>query len=259
MINDGPKLTPAPVMRRISAAMVDGLFFLSFAVVAAFLVYYVIDEFFVDIQALSDSITSVGVQMGIYSTSIDSLGNSIVTVIMPPSSDSAAFAIYSSNMAAFNLAVQDEFALFNTLLIIIFSASTFLSGVIVYVLIPFMYGNGQTVGKKFLRMQVLTNRGERLTKMQVFMRFALGIWFAEMFFSFILYTATAPLPLFIVISLIMLIFSSNHRSLHDLIASTMVVNADEILTPRKTDAQEVEELRKKDLLEMENLQKKLRD
>lgn len=258
MINDGPKMTTAPVMRRISAAMVDGLFFLSFAVVAAFLVYYVIDEFFVNIQELSDSITSVGVQWGIYQNSIDSLGNSIVTVITPPS-DSAAYLIYSSNMAAFNAAVQEEFALFNTLIIVIFSISTFLSGVIVYVLIPFMYGNGQTVGKKFLRMQLVTTRGEALTKMQVFMRFALGIWFAEMFFSFILYTATAPIPLFVVISLIMVIFSGSHRALHDLIASSLVVNTDANFTPRKTDNEEIEELRKKDLLEMENLQKKLRD
>lgn len=253
-------LPTAPVMRRLSAAILDALFFVSFALVMAFFVYYIVDEFIVDIQAVSQRISQVGLDLGIYVNSTDTLSNSIIiNASIPASSDSVAYSAYMSNYATFIETTRDDFNLFNTLIVIIFSVSTFVAGVIIYVLMPYLYGNGQTLGKKFLRLGVVTIRGEKLTKLQVFMRFALGIWFAEIFFSFLLYTITNPFPLFILISVIMMLFSSSHRALHDIISSTMVVAIDGDLSFRRTDAEEVEELRKRDLLEMQELQKKIKE
>lgn len=259
-MNKQSALPQAPLLRRLSAAILDALFFISFTLVIVFFMYYVIDEFFIDIQAISERISEVGIDLGVYETILDSSGNSFTaTVSVPSSSDSALYSAYMSNYNLFIEATRDDFTLFNTLVVVIFAVSTFLAGTIIYVLLPFLYGNGQTLGKKFLKLAVVTIRGEKLTKLQIFMRFAIGIWFAEIFFSFLLFNITQPFPLFVLISVIMMSFSTSHRALHDIISSTIVIAAEGGVNYVKTDHEEIEELRKRDLLEMQELQKKIKD
>lgn len=259
-MNKQPALPQAPILRRLSAAILDALFFISFALVIVFFMYYIIDEFFIDIQAISERISQVGIDLGVYINSTDELGNSFIAAVsVPSSSDSAAYSAYMSNYNLFIETTQDDFTTFNTLVVVIFAVSTFVAGTIIYVLLPYLYGNGQTLGKKFLKLAVVTIRGEKLTKMQVFMRFALGIWFAEIFFSFLLFNITQPFPLFVLISVIMMAFSASHRALHDVISSTIVIAAEGGVEFVKTDAEEIEELRKRDIIEMQQLEKKIKD
>lgn len=118
------------------------------------------------------------------------------------------------------------------------SAVGVLAGVMVaYFLIPLLLKNGQTFGKKFMRLALINREGVRLRNINLFIRCLFGIYVVELMIPFyaILYIfsmssgAIFALAIFlgIVVSNLFLLVGSKYGNLiHDLIGKTIVVEFD---------------------------------
>ena len=88
---------------------------------------------------------------------------------------------------------------------------------IVYLLIPMLFKDGTTLGKKMLQMKIVDAKtGRNPTKFQLFVRF---VFFA--FLQIVLGIFTyGMIP---VISIIIIFVNKKRQTVHDLIASTLIV------------------------------------
>ncbi len=129
--------------------------------------------------------------------------------------------------------IYDDIILFQLIeLVLAFS----LSGLICYIIFPLVFKNGQTIAKKILRLQVVSLKGDyHCTWPKIVLRSLVFILFELLFvavygFSFI-------------ISSILAIFTKNNQSLHDLIASTTVIDLSYLPNEENTKRQvELEEI-----------------
>lgn len=88
-----------------------------------------------------------------------------------------------------------------------------------YLVFPMIFKGGETLGKKMFKIRLINFESEQfvLSKSRLFIRF-LCFALVEVMLSFIFF----GIPL--IISIIMMIFTSNKVSLHDLVSRTIVVN-----------------------------------
>lgn len=118
------------------------------------------------------------------------------------------------------------------------SAVGVLAGVMVaYFLIPLLLKNGQTFGKKFMRIALINREGIRLRNINLFIRCLFGIYVVELMVPFyaVLYIfsmssgAIFALAIFlgiIVSNLFLMVGSRYGTMIHDLIGKTVVVEFD---------------------------------
>ena len=88
---------------------------------------------------------------------------------------------------------------------------------IIYLLIPMINRDGTTIGKKMLQMRVINSKnGQNVTKLQTFIRFT--------FFTLInVALGILTYGLSIIVSIFMMFIYKTRQTIHDVIASTMVV------------------------------------
>lgn len=108
------------------------------------------------------------------------------------------------------------------------SSGLLLGELVVLFLIPLWLKNGQTIGKKLMRLGLVDNQGLKVKPINLFMRFLIGWFVFETALSLILMMFMG-LPIFILISALVALMTKNKRALHDIIGSTIVVNLDKMV------------------------------
>lgn len=108
------------------------------------------------------------------------------------------------------------------------TAGLFLAEFIILFLIPLLLKNGQTFGKKLMKLGLVNNQGLQVKPLNLFMRFLIGWFVFETALSLILMMFVG-LPVFILVSGLVALFTKNKRALHDIIGSTIVVNLDKMV------------------------------
>jgi len=119
------------------------------------------------------------------------------------------------------------------LLFIVIFSSLLVSVVLLELVLPLIFKNGQTIGKKLMRFEVQRRDGEPLNLVTMLLRSITGKFFIDyglpvFFFLSFIYANAGRTPL---IGLLMLTLAqivciavtSDRRALHDIIASTVVV------------------------------------
>ncbi|WP_028042453.1 RDD family protein [Candidatus Stoquefichus massiliensis] len=115
-----------------------------------------------------------------------------------------------------------------------------LFSLIYFLVIPFKLYDGQTIGKKIMKLKIIMNSNQEMKILNLFLRQILFIWFVEMSlhsiggifnqgifillkFNIILFFKEMNFYV-IAISVFMLLVSNNHITLHDLISNTKVID-----------------------------------
>lgn len=92
-----------------------------------------------------------------------------------------------------------------------------------YLLFPLIFKNGQTLGKKLMKIAIVDKKGCKISFLNLIMRNIVGLYLFDLlvsyFFMFII-----DVPIIVVVSLIMALFTKGKRTIHDLIANTYVVD-----------------------------------
>ena len=100
--------------------------------------------------------------------------------------------------------------------------------------LPLIFGNGQTVGKKVFGLGVIRVDGVRATSLQMFLRTVLGKFTIEtmipvyvvlmIFFNIIGLGGTLFLGALLVAQILVMALNANNALIHDLLAGTVVVD-----------------------------------
>ena len=98
---------------------------------------------------------------------------------------------------------------------------------IVYFLFPLIFKNGETLGKLTTQLAIVNKNGYAVTKPQILLR---SLFFAVeiSLFTFVVgigFTSIATLGVGVLILTIIALVNKDHRTLHDFVAGTMVVDA----------------------------------
>lgn len=150
------------------------------------------------------------------------------------------YADYVANVEAANAAIaQDEEAIrvFNMMLnlsLIIASGGILLSMVLLQFVVPLLFGNGQTVGKKVFGLCLIRNDGVKLNTLQLFTRVILGKYAVGVMipvYAVIMVMLNVPNLLLLLVAVVAVLaqvvcfFATRNRCLlHDLMAGTVVVD-----------------------------------
>lgn len=127
------------------------------------------------------------------------------------------------------------FYLFTNLTLIITTFSILLSYLIFEFIVPLIFKNGQTIGKKIFAIGVMDTNGVRITPIALFVRAILGKYTIEtmvpvmLLMRVILFGMGGPVSLILVAALLLMqiIFMATtrtHLSIHDLLSSTVTVD-----------------------------------
>lgn len=118
--------------------------------------------------------------------------------------------------------------------ILVVFLSILISFIILELIIPLIFKNGQTLGKKFLGLGVMRTDGVRITHLQVFVRSVLGKFTIETMFPlfllvFVLFGLMGGIGKFIIVALFIMqiaimIATKTNSLIHDIFAVTVVVD-----------------------------------
>lgn len=139
----------------------------------------------------------------------------------------------SAAMNADEKAVQSYTMVVNLSLIVV-TGAILLATVVLEFIIPLLFGNGMTVGKKVFALCVIRTDGVKMNNVQFFTRVILGKFAVETMIPvyvavMLLLGQTNVILLLFVMALliaqvIMVVLTRNHSLLHDLMAGTVVVD-----------------------------------
>ena len=114
------------------------------------------------------------------------------------------------------------------------SLSILIGYVLMEFLVPLLFGNGQTAGKKIFSIAVMRTDGVRVTPFMMFARAILGKCTIEtlvpvlliimLFFGLFSTVALVVLVLILLLQVILVAKTQNHSAIHDLMACTVVVD-----------------------------------
>ena len=96
-----------------------------------------------------------------------------------------------------------------------------------YLIFPLIFKNGQTLGKKLMKIAVVTKNGYRIKFVNLLMRNIVGLYLFDLVVSY-LFMFSFNIPIIVLVSFIGAICTKGKRTVHDLIANTYI--ADEEMT-----------------------------
>lgn len=129
---------------------------------------------------------------------------------------------------------KKEMMLIMSLSLVVISIGVLLSTAVIYVVVPLLFKNGQTLGKKIFSLGVVRSSGVKLTNPILIIRSVLGVYAIEtmfpimllmmMFFGVLGGVGTITIGLFFVLQTAVVAFTQNHTAIHDLLSDTVVVD-----------------------------------
>lgn len=118
--------------------------------------------------------------------------------------------------------------------LIVISISTLLGFMGLEFVVPMLFGNGQTVGKRVFGISVMQVNQVRISPVPLFVRTVLGKYtietMAPLFIVMLIFTGalgavgTVVLGLLLVLQIVMIVITKTNSPIHDLLASTVVVD-----------------------------------
>lgn len=105
-----------------------------------------------------------------------------------------------------------------------FAFSSLIACLLTFFVFPLIFKNGQTLGKKMLNLALISTENVRVKNWQILARVLIGAWAIECVFSFYTFVLTYVLPLGLLVSIIMAVFSKKRMALHDFAGGTIVVD-----------------------------------
>lgn len=152
-------------------------------------------------------------------------------------------ALPEAEQARYNEAVeainQDEeatklYSMIVNLTLVIATVSILLAYVGLELVVPLLFGNGQTLGKKIFGIALMRLDGVKVTPFMLFVRTVLGKFTVEtmipvlliimLLFGFVGSIGTLIIGLILLVQVILLIATRTHSVLHDMLACTVVVD-----------------------------------
>lgn len=94
-----------------------------------------------------------------------------------------------------------------------------------YLLFPLIFKNGQTLGKKLMKIAIVDKNSYRIKFRNLFIRNIVGLYMFDILVSYFL-IFMINMPVILIVSLITALFTKNKRTIHDLIANTYVIDED---------------------------------
>lgn len=120
------------------------------------------------------------------------------------------------------------------LMLVIVSVSLLLSILILEFVVPLLFGNGQTVGKKIFALGLMHTDGIRISRIQLFARALLGKYTIEtmipvyvllmIFWGTMGVAGSVILLVLAAVQIILLIVTRTNSAIHDLLANTVVID-----------------------------------
>lgn len=118
--------------------------------------------------------------------------------------------------------------------LIITAASILASHLVLYFVVPLLFKNGQTLGKKIFGIAVIRTNCVKASNPVIFIRSIVGLYAMEtifplfivmmIYFGYLGIIGTVTLLLFLVMQLAVMITTQTNSSIHDLLSDTMVVD-----------------------------------
>lgn len=216
----------ASMWKRISAALFDlimlGIVVVLFALALSWALGY--DGY---IDTLNAAYEQYGAQYGVdfYMTLSE---NYALSAVERANLDAAYAALSADEQAvyAYNMMIR--------LTLLIVSISIFLGYLALEVLVPALFKNGQTLGKKIFSLGVMDYEGVRINGVRLFVRSVLGKYTLEtmvpvlivvmIYFGQLGLTGTVVLLLIVALQLGLTLATWRHTPIHDLLATTIVVD-----------------------------------
>lgn len=127
-----------------------------------------------------------------------------------------------------------EMMLIMSLSLVVISVGVLLAVAVIYVTVPLLFKNGQTLGKKIFGLGVVRSNCVKISNPILIIRAVLGLYTIEtmfpimlilmMFFGLLGGIGTITIGLFFVLQTAVVAFTQNHTSIHDLLSDTVVVD-----------------------------------
>lgn len=219
-------LQRASLWKRIAAGLFDGILAAVLAVGFAFLLSFVLG-FDQHSQTVSEAYSTYETAYGVdFSISAEAYG--ALTDAERGQYDDAYAALLADEAAmyAYNMTVN--------LSMVISTAAVFFAVMAFEYVIPLIFGNGQTLGKKIFALGLMRTDGVRMNRMQLLIRALLGRFTIEtmlpiylillMFWGSIGIVGTFLLLGLLLVQLILLAVTRTRAQIHDLLAGTVVVD-----------------------------------
>lgn len=261
MIEDTFAFYPAPMVRRVIAAILDIILLLMLLFIFFEGLLLVVGQF-IDLsvlQGLQQQYYDLGVQQGVFSLSISSSFDAALSTVIS-SAVYSAISIDSSVYSAFvnHPEVVTIMAQMNEYFMVLFWSllgAAFAGSFLTYFIVPLFFKNGQTFGKTITKLMVVTKVGGKVQVKDMIKRYFLGIFAIDILLSMLVTSFFGMFPVILFIELFVVFSTKNNSALHDLISGTLVVDAN-----REKMAQNEEkenDSRAAEILESEALRKKL--
>ena len=150
--------------------------------------------------------------------------------------DEAQRKHYDAAMEAFgkDIRVGTVYTLIFNLTLVIISISILLAYMLLEFVVPMLFGNGQTLGKKIFGIGVMREDGVKVTSLLMFVRTVLGKYTLEtmvpvliiimIFFDLTGLVGTLVIIALLILQICMFIFTHAHTMLHDKLAHTVTVD-----------------------------------
>ena len=220
------ELQKANMWKRISAALFDGILLSMLAVGLAFLLSVLLgyDGYAARLEArYADYEERYGIALDISSTDYDAMTEE------ERGQYEAALADFSEDREASYL-----YSLLINLTLVIITFGILLSFLLLELVVPLLFGNGQTLGKKVFGIGVMHVHALKITPQMLFIRTVLGKYTLEtmipvllmlmIFLGIIGIEGTAVILLLAVVQVILLCATRTRSAIHDLLAQSVTVD-----------------------------------
>ena len=165
-------------------------------------------------------------------SSLDALMQTLVNSKGKDDATKAAYDAYNALTPASEVVRQNE--LINNLLLIMVSVGVLLAYIVLEFVLPIIFKNGQTVGKKVFGICLVRSDCVKITTMALFARTVLGKFAIETMFPVLLVflflfggfgiIAVVLLAVLALVNIILFFATKNKTPIHDLVAGTVAVD-----------------------------------
>ncbi|MBR4054431.1 MAG: RDD family protein [Clostridia bacterium] len=219
-------LQKANLWKRISAALLDLILLFILAVGAALLLSYMLD-YDGYAKQLEDRYTAVEREYGL-SLDLTEEEYNALSEGEREAYDKALNALNEDQTAAY------AYGMMINLSFLMITFSILIAYLLLEFLVPLLFGNGQTFGKKIFGIAVMQSDGVRLSSVLLFARTVLGKFAVEtmvpayiilmIFLGFLGFGGTLLIGILLAVQLFLFAFTKGHTLIHDKLSQTVTVD-----------------------------------